>query len=48
MWFQFIIALCCKDEDNVYLLLEYCAKGELYQLLRYLGIRKLSRPPQKR
>eukprot|EP00913_Durusdinium_trenchii_P007802 g7323.t1 len=31
-----------EDEDNVYLLLEYCAKGELYQLLRTQKGRKFN------
>lgn len=36
-----------EDEDNVYLLLEYCAKGELYQLLRTQKGRKFSEQMSK-
>mmetsp|Transcript_37716 Transcript_37716/g.87233 ORF Transcript_37716/g.87233 Transcript_37716/m.87233 type:complete len:629 (-) Transcript_37716:15-1901(-) len=36
-----------EDEDTVYLLLEYCAKGELYQLLRTQKGRKFSEPMSK-
>eukprot|EP00439_Symbiodinium_sp_Y106_P066688 s3114_g10.t3 len=36
-----------EDEDTVYLLLEYCAKGELYQLLRTQKGRKFSEQMSK-
>lgn len=31
-------AFVLQDDENVYLLLEYCAKGELYQLLRWTSV----------
>lgn len=36
-----------EDDENVYLLLEYCAKGELYQLLRTQKGRKFDEPMSK-
>ncbi|CAE7175365.1 ark1, partial [Symbiodinium pilosum] len=36
-----------EDDDTVYLLLEYCAKGELYQLLRTQKGRKFSEQMSK-
>ncbi|CAJ1385403.1 unnamed protein product, partial [Effrenium voratum] len=36
-----------EDEDTVYLLLEYCAKGELYQLLRTQKGRKFNEQMSK-
>lgn len=33
-----------EDDENVYLLLEYCAKGELYQILRTQKFRRFSEP----
>ena len=36
-----------EDSENVYLLLEYCAKGELYQLLRTQRGRKFNEQMSK-